>query len=46
MTLSQMIAQCFLYGDSLKNATVCVVVPEEAWVKNWAQSNGLSGQSF
>ena len=37
MSLSQAIAQCFLYGDSFKNACVCVVFPEEDWVRNWAQ---------
>ena len=41
MTLSTMIAQCFVYGDSLKNSTVCIVVPEEAWVMKWAQERGL-----
>lgn len=46
LTLSSMIAQCFLYGDSLKNANVCIVVPEEAWVRQWAQGKGLDGESF
>ena len=41
MTLSTMIAQCFVYGDSLKNSTVCIVIPEEAWVMKWAQERGL-----
>jgi len=41
LTLSQMIAQCFIYGDSLKNSTVCIVVPEEAWVRKWAETRGL-----
>ena len=37
LSLSQAIAQCFLYGDSFKNACVCIVFPEEDWVRNWAQ---------
>ena len=37
LTLSNMIAQCFVYGNSLKNACVAVVVPEEEWVMQWAQ---------
>lgn len=41
-TLSQSIAQCFLYGDSFKNACVCVVMPEEDWVKKWAQTNNVT----
>lgn len=40
MGLSQAIAQCFLYGDSFKNACVAIVFPEEDWVKKWAQTNG------
>ena len=40
MTLSQMIAQTFIYGDSFKNACVCVVIPEEAWCMKWAKSHG------
>ena len=43
MCLSQMIAQCFIYGDSFKNACVSVVVPEEAEVMKWAAANGVSG---
>ena len=46
MTLSQMIAQCFLYGDSFKNGVVCIVIPEEAWVMKWAQTQSLQNQSF
>jgi len=43
MQLSQLIAQCFLYGDSFKNACVAVVIPEEEWVEKWARDKGLTG---
>ena len=47
MCLSQAIAQCLVYGDSLKNACVSVIVPEEDWVMKWAQpKENLSTQSF
>ena len=46
MTLSSMVAQTFVYGDSLKNACVCVIIPEEDWCKKWATKNGIEGQSF
>ena len=39
MTLSQLIAQCFVYGDSFKNACVSVVFPEESEVMKWAHDN-------
>ena len=42
-TLSQMIAQCFVYGDSLKNCCVSVVFPEQEAVEAWGQQNGISG---
>ena len=43
MGLSPMIAQCLVYGDSFKNSCVSIVVPEEAWAKNWAQENNVQG---
>lgn len=43
MGLSPMIAQCLIYGSSLKNSCVSVVIPEEAWAKNWARENGVEG---
>lgn len=47
MCLSPLIAQCFVYGDSLKNNVVAVVFPEEDAVKAWAgQKGGLENQSF
>lgn len=43
MVLSSLVAQCFIYGDSFKNACVCVIVPEEDAVKRWATENGVEG---
>merc|ERR1719150_2884081 len=40
VSLAQSVAQAFVYGDSLKNACVMVIVPEEDWVKKWAQTKG------
>ena len=39
MTMSPMIAQIFLYGDSFKNCCVAVIVPEEDALKKWAAAN-------
>lgn len=36
MVLSPMIEQCFLYGDSFKNACVSVIIPDQDWVTKWA----------
>lgn len=36
------VAQSMIYGDSLKNCVVGIVVPEEAAVKKWAAKNGKS----
>ena len=38
-----MIAQCMIYGDSLKNSCVGIIIPEEQWVMEWAREKGLSG---
>ena len=38
MTLSPMIAQCFIYGNSLQNNVVAVVTPEQEWVEQWAKN--------
>ena len=40
MGLSPIIAQMFLYGDSLKNVCVAVIVPEEAEVRKIAGAQG------
>mmetsp|Transcript_24119 Transcript_24119/g.32340 ORF Transcript_24119/g.32340 Transcript_24119/m.32340 type:complete len:123 (+) Transcript_24119:1536-1904(+) len=46
LTLSAMIAQCFVYGNSLKNACVAIVVPEQSWVEEWAAKEGLDASNF
>ena len=38
--LSPYIAQSFVYGDSLKNCLVAIVVPEESQAKAWCAANG------
>ena len=38
--MSPYIAQSFVYGDSLKNCLVAVVIPEEAEMKAWCAANG------
>ena len=40
LVLSPTIAQCFIYGNSLQNCVVAIVVPDEDWVKKWAQDHG------
>jgi long-chain acyl-CoA synthetase len=40
---SPLIAQIFVYGDSLQSILVTIVVPDEEEVKKWAASRGLSG---
>lgn len=39
------VAQSMVYGDSLKNCTVAIVVPEPTMLKGWADTNGMSGKS-
>ena len=34
------VAQCMIYGDSLKNCCVMILVPEMGSVKAWADENG------
>lgn len=36
---SSMIAQCFVYGDSLQSTLVAVIVPDEDVVMAWAKEN-------
>ena len=38
--LSASIASIFIYGNSLRNNVVAVVVPEEKWVLLWAEKQG------
>jgi long-chain acyl-CoA synthetase len=40
--LSPYVAQSMLYGDSLKNCCVAIIVPEMVKVKRWAEANGKS----
>jgi long-chain acyl-CoA synthetase len=37
------VAQCFVYGDSLKPAVVAVVVPDEEVLKKWAKEAKIEG---
>jgi long-chain acyl-CoA synthetase len=39
---SPLIAQCFVYGDSLQSALVAIIVPDEDPVRNWAASRDES----
>jgi long-chain acyl-CoA synthetase len=41
-SLSPLIAQTFIYGDSLRSCTVAVIVPELDKVKDWGRENGKS----
>jgi long-chain acyl-CoA synthetase len=40
---SPLIAQIFVYGDSLQNNLVAVVVPEKPILEKWAAENSVSG---
>ena len=42
---SQYIAQCLVYGDSLKNCCVAIVVPEMTVLEDWASKNGKTVQA-
>lgn len=46
INLSLFIAQSLIYGDSLKNSVVAVVIPEEQWATEWAAENNCEGQDF
>jgi len=41
-SLSNYIAQTFVYGDSLRSYTVAVIVPDVDNLKKWAKENGKS----
>jgi len=34
-----------VYGDSLKNCCVAIIVPEPSMLKTWGDSNGAAGKS-
>ena len=39
---SNYIAQCMVYGDSLKNCCVAIIVAEEPKLVEWAAANGTT----
>jgi len=41
--MAPVVAQFFLYGDSLKNACVAIIVPDEEYVLKWARENDITG---
>jgi len=43
--MAPVVAQFFLYGDSLKNACVAIIVPDEEYVLKWARENNISGSN-
>ena len=42
---SNYIAQCLVYGDSLKNCCVAIVVPEMPKLEEWATAQGKTAQA-
>jgi long-chain acyl-CoA synthetase len=42
----ELVAQAFVYGDSLQATLVAVIIPDEEPLKLWANKNGLEGKSF
>ena len=47
LTRSPLIAQCFVYGDSLQSSLVALVVPDEEPALAWAaKDEKLAGASF
>eukprot|EP01062_Namystynia_karyoxenos_P062552 TRINITY_DN55454_c0_g1_i1.p2 TRINITY_DN55454_c0_g1~~TRINITY_DN55454_c0_g1_i1.p2 ORF type:complete len:682 (+),score=243.58 TRINITY_DN55454_c0_g1_i1:107-2152(+) len=43
MTQSALVAQCFIYGDSLRSMLIAVVVPDPEALLPWAKSQGIQG---
>eukprot|EP01065_Artemidia_motanka_P032272 TRINITY_DN39298_c0_g1_i1.p2 TRINITY_DN39298_c0_g1~~TRINITY_DN39298_c0_g1_i1.p2 ORF type:complete len:703 (+),score=272.98 TRINITY_DN39298_c0_g1_i1:137-2110(+) len=43
MVQSPFIAQCFIYGDSLRSTLVAVVVPDPEHMQPWAKQQGIKG---
>ncbi|KAF9973169.1 Long chain acyl-CoA synthetase 7 peroxisomal [Actinomortierella ambigua] len=41
-----LVAQAFVYGDSLKSTLVGVIVPDAETLKDWANENGLGSKTF
>jgi long-chain acyl-CoA synthetase len=42
----EIVAQSFVYGDSLQSTLVAIVVPDEQPFVNWAHANGFPGKTF
>ncbi|KAJ3414191.1 Long chain acyl-CoA synthetase 7 peroxisomal [Chytridiales sp. JEL 0842] len=42
----ELVAQAFVYGDSLQATLVGIIVPDEEPFMKWAAANGHSGKSF
>lgn len=40
---SRFVAQCFLYGDSLKSCCIVLVIPDEEVLVAWANENKQTG---
>ena len=45
-TTSSYIQQIFVYGDSLQNNVVAVVIPEKHHLEKWAKENGVSDSNY
>lgn len=45
-TNHELVAQAFVYGDSLQAALVGIIVPDEEILKKWASDNALTGKKF
>ncbi len=43
---SELVAQCFVYGNSLRSQLVAVVIPDEEVVKTWAKHQHLTEVQF
>ncbi|GFE55346.1 fatty acyl- synthetase 3 [Babesia ovis] len=46
ISMSPLVAQSFVYGDSDQVAPVAIIVPDELVIKTWQEANGMSGKSF
>ncbi|EDO05694.1 AMP-binding enzyme family protein [Babesia bovis T2Bo] len=46
ISLSPLVAQSFVYGDSHQVAPVAIVIPDEDVIKRWKGENGMESMSF